>query len=372
MDNKEIHFTITRRFVFTWLCLCMWFVLFGTKIFAADWVEVAKDGKGFVLSPSRQTFRPWGFNYDRDSNFRLIEDYWNAEWSTIEQDFNEMKNLGANVVRIHLQFAKFMNSVNDVNKINIERLQQLVNLAEKTGIYLNLTGLGSYRKQDIPSWYDALTEKDRWAAQAHFWEQIARACVDKPAVWCYDLMNEPIVSGEKRKDWLHSEALGNLYYVQYINLDPSGRERSDIARQWTQLMVESIRKYDHRHLITIGLIMIEIGLPENASGFGPMQAFSSLDFISLHIYPEVNKLDQWADVFERCRQTGKPVVIEEIFPLKCDIKTLENFIERTNSISSGLIGFYWGKTPDELSQSQNLSDQITLQWVKLFQKIKPN
>src|SRR5512147_93969 len=194
---------MNQRFTFIWLCLCLSVIFFETTIFAADWIEVARDGKGFVLSPSGQTFKPWGFNYDRDYDFRLIEDYWNTEWSTIEQDFIEMKNLGANVVRVHLQFAKFMNSVDEVNQISLERLQQLVNLAEKTGMYLNLTGLGCYRKQDIPGWYDALNEKDRWNAQSHFWEAIAKACSDKPAVWCYDLMNEPVVSGEKRKDWLH-------------------------------------------------------------------------------------------------------------------------------------------------------------------------
>jgi endo-1,4-beta-mannosidase len=347
-------------------------IFFETPILAVDWVEVTKDGKGFVLSPSGQTFNPWGFNYDRDYNFRLIEDYWNTEWSTIEQDFIEMKNLGANVVRVHLQFAKFMDSADKVNQISLERLQQLVDLAEKTGMYLNLTGLGCYRKQDIPSWYDALTEKDRWASQAHFWEAIAQSCADKPAVWCYDLMNEPVVSGDKRKDWLHTEALENLYYVQFINLNPAKRERTDIARQWTQLMVNSIRKYDRRHLITIGLFMIEYGLPENSSGFGPMQIGSELDFIRLHLYPEANNIDQWVNVLMRSAQAGKPVIIEEIFPLKCDVKTLENFIERTSGIASGLIGFYWGKTPTELKQSEKMTDQVTLQWIKLFQQMNPN
>ncbi|MCH8296379.1 hypothetical protein IH992_35310 [Candidatus Poribacteria bacterium] len=40
------------------------------------WVVVAKDGDGFVLTPSGRSFIPWGFNYDRDYKFRLIEDYW--------------------------------------------------------------------------------------------------------------------------------------------------------------------------------------------------------------------------------------------------------------------------------------------------------
>ena len=46
-----------------------------------------------------------------------------------------------------------------------------------------------------PPWYDALDESARWDAQAHFWEAIAEQCKTSPAVFCYDLMNEPVVPG---------------------------------------------------------------------------------------------------------------------------------------------------------------------------------
>ena len=71
-------------------------------------IRVAKDKKGFVLEPSGKKFVPWGFNYDHDAKGRLIEDYWDDEWPAVEGDFAEMKQLGANVVRVHLQFGKFM------------------------------------------------------------------------------------------------------------------------------------------------------------------------------------------------------------------------------------------------------------------------
>ena len=46
-------------------------------------------------------------------------------------------------------------------------------LAEATGLYLDITGLGCYHKKDVPEWYDKLDESDRWAAQAKFWEAVA-------------------------------------------------------------------------------------------------------------------------------------------------------------------------------------------------------
>ena len=42
------------------------------------WVTVSKDKKGFALEPSNRPFIPWGFNYDHDTDGRLIEDYWIA------------------------------------------------------------------------------------------------------------------------------------------------------------------------------------------------------------------------------------------------------------------------------------------------------
>ena len=74
------------------------------------WITVSKDKKGFVLDSSRRPFVPWGFNYDHDADGRLIEDYWDEEWPTVEAHFGQMKKLGANVVRVHLQLGKFMDA----------------------------------------------------------------------------------------------------------------------------------------------------------------------------------------------------------------------------------------------------------------------
>ena len=56
-------------------------------------VQVAKDKKAFTLSPSGKPFTPWGFNYDHDDKGRLLEDYWDDEWPTVEANFGQMKAL---------------------------------------------------------------------------------------------------------------------------------------------------------------------------------------------------------------------------------------------------------------------------------------
>src|SRR6185312_3904743 len=63
-----------------------------------DWIRVADDGRSFIESASGKQFVPWGVNYDHDETGggRLLEDYWETEWDTVEADFREIKELGAN------------------------------------------------------------------------------------------------------------------------------------------------------------------------------------------------------------------------------------------------------------------------------------
>src|SRR5262245_34560327 len=87
---------------------------------------------------------------------------------------------------------------------NLDRLARLLRLAARLRLYRDLTCLRCYHKKDVPAWYDALSEEGRWDVQARFWRAIAASCADSPSVFCYDLMNEPVVPGGRRKegDWL--------------------------------------------------------------------------------------------------------------------------------------------------------------------------
>jgi hypothetical protein len=99
------------------------------------WIRPSADGRHFVRNGTKERFVAWGFNYDRDDAGRLLEDYWADEWATVAEDFREMKALGANVVRIHLQLARFMKAPKQPDQQNLARLGKLVRLAEETGLY---------------------------------------------------------------------------------------------------------------------------------------------------------------------------------------------------------------------------------------------
>ncbi len=329
-------------------------------------VRLSDDGRGFVLEGTGRAFVPWGFNYDHDGRGRLIEDYWDTEWERVEADFREMRGLGANVVRVHLQVGRFMDGPGRPNPAALDRLEALLRLAEAEGLSLDLTGLGCYHKADVPAWYDALDEADRWAVQARFWEAVAGRCADSPAVFCYDLMNEPVLPGRGKPatEWLAGE-FGGKHFVQRIALDLAGRSRNEVAKAWVEKLAKAVRTRDARHLVTVGVIPWAHVWPKAKPIFYAPEVGGPLDFVSVHFYPrkgEVDKALRALAVYD----VGKPVVIEETFPLKCGMDEFERFVEASRSHASGWIGFYWGETPEQLRDRGTIAAAITRRWLEFF------
>jgi hypothetical protein len=337
-------------------------------------IVVTADGRGFAKADSGKPFHPWGMNYGNAG--RLMEDFWNADWETFARDFRELKALGANVIRVHLQFGKFMDAPDRPNPHALRQFQRMLKLAEKAGLYLDVTGLACYRPADTPAWYDALDEPARWTAQAQFWETIATVGASSGAIFCYDLMNEPISPAERRKagQWRSGHLFGGFDFVQYIALDPAGRTREEIVRQWIDRMTAVIRKHDTNALVTVGLLPWSRQW-KHLSGFMPEKIASQLDFISVHIYPDQSRPDEAMESLRVCA-IGKPVVIEETFPLSCDPAQLEQFFRASREVACGWIGHYDGQTLEELDALEGSgqlkgSPVVYREWLRLFVRLKP-
>ena len=334
-------------------------------------VEVSKDGRHFCFAGSRTEFTPWGFNYDHDRADRLLEDYWQEEWPAVVSDFEEMKALGANTVRIHLQVSKFLRSASALNEHALAQLARLLRLAEQTGLYLDITGLGCYKREAGPEWYNALDEKQRWSVQGRFWEAVAELCRQSPAVFCYDLMNEPVVTEDKQgRDWTPG-AFGDRYFVQRLTLDLAGRSQKQVAQAWVEQMVAAVRQRDHRHLVTVGAIPWALTWTNAQPLFYSKEVGQHLDFVSVHFYPKTGEV-QKALTALRVYSVGKPVVIEEMFPLSCRVADLDQFIDGSRALAAGWLGFYWGKTIDEYKRENGtIADAITRDWLEYFAKKTP-
>lgn len=312
-------------------------------------IRMSDDGTQFLVGNGEETFSPWGFNYVGPHG-TIVEEIWADDWPRIEKDFRTMRELGANVVRIHLQFGTYMASPDEAKQEELDRLKRLLDLAAETGLYLDLTGLGCYHIDRVPDWYDDLDEAKRWKAQALFWEVIAEKSAGHPAVFCYDLMNEPILAAAKEGEhpWLTGE-LGGMHFVQRISNDAAGREREEIVEAWVKTLTTAIRKHDPRTPITVGVIPWANVWPNAKPLFYSPSVAKHLDFVSVHFYPESNEVERSIKALA-VYDIGKPLVVEETFPLNCSIEELDQFIEGTKTRSDGWIAHFFGHTIEEHEQ----------------------
>lgn len=328
-------------------------------------ISPSVDRTHFVGATSGEKFVVWGVNYDHDDAGRLLEDYWEKEWATVAEDFQEIKALGANVVRVHLQLGRFMDTADRPNAANLARLGKLVKLAEGTGLYLDVTGLGCYHRKDVPEWYDKLDEAARWDVQERFWQAVAGVCKDSPAIFCYDLMNEPILAGARKEtEWLTGE-LGGKFYVQRIALDLAGRTREEIAGRWVKKLAAAIHKADGRHMITVGVIPWAHVFKRARPLFHAPGVGDPLDFVSVHFYPKKGDVAGSLAAL-KVYEVGKPLVVEEIFPLGCSIEEAGEFIDRGRDFCDGWVSFYWGETIAENEKSGDIKGAIIARWLRYF------
>ena len=326
------------------------------------WIQVSQD-KLHLVDSTGKLFRVWGVNYDHDDAGALIEDYWITDWPRVEEDFAEIVALGANVVRVHLQVAKFMSTAEKPNEESLAKLGELVKLAERLHIYLDITGLGCYHKADLPALYDRLDEAARWQVQAKFWRAVAETCKSSPAVFCYDLMNEPILPGDKpESEWLTGE-LDGKHFVQRLTLDLKDRTREQVAAAWVKTMSDAIREVDAKHLITVGVIPWALVFPGAKPLFYAPSVGGPLDFVSVHFYPKAGEVQQALDALNVYR-VGKPIVVEEFFPLSCSLEEAAEFIAQSNT--SGFVSFYWGKTIEQNEQAGDIRGAIIAKWLQYF------
>ena len=92
-----------------------------------------------------------------------------------------------------------------------------------------------------------------------------------------------------------------------------------------------------------------------------------MDFLCVHLYPESSRPGEAIETLKGF-SVGKPVLIEEMFPLSCSAAELDRFIDQSRGLAAGWVGFYWGKTPEEYRRGHSIADAITLSWLELFQR----
>jgi hypothetical protein len=336
-------------------------------------------GRTFVGRESGERFVPWGQNQGLDHQVDVF-------------DLREIKQMGSNVVRIHLQFKDIMADCTSARPAALAELGDTLRRAEENGIYLDLTGLASYSGDDQdPACYRNATEEGRWSAQEAFWRAVAQRVAGSPAVFALNIANEPIVPASRTPCWAGPAppeqpgasncpgSFGGHYFPQNITREPNGRPDAEIGRAWIRRMRDAIRVHDREHLITLGCSPFTRCVGLN----GPALA-SALDYLSVHVYPRDctpappagkdpcldersmengsgNPLTYELDLVAAYASGGDPVVVEETFPLRGSPELVRRFILASRAHVTGWVG-QWG----DLTMSQIRADPAGFPWLAYF------
>ncbi len=320
-------------------------------------IEVKADGHGFVESDSGQPYIVFGTNY-YDPHTGWAPKIWRRfDAEKVRRHFQAMSTLGVNCARIFLTAGSFQPSAETIDEQSLKKLDILIKIASDTGIRLLLTGPDHWEGQ--PSYWkpDRFAGEDALQAIEHFWEVIGSRYRGEPAIFAWDLLNEPHLPwfvehwrpywntwlqnkygswGSLKTAWeeelTESERWGKVAVPE--NRPDSGNPRlrdwqlfrEHLADQWVRRQVEAVRKADPTHLITVGYIqwsypLIRMGNPSRYSAFNPHRQAGLLDFVTIHFYPTLGNPfgseEKWASnlsylqaVLAYCH-TSKPVVLGE-------------------------------------------------------------
>ncbi len=77
-------------------------------------------------------------------------------------------------------------------------------------------------------------------------------------------------------------------------------------------------------------------------------------------------------------RVGKPLVVEEMFPLECSVAELDQFVDGSRPVADGWVGFYWGKTREEYARDEHTRDgmspvnMLLVGWLDYFRGKAPS
>jgi len=209
--------------------------------------------------------------------------WWRAfDPEEVERDFARLREAGFDVVRIFLLWEDFQPEPDHIAPQAIERLRMVADMAARSRLHLLPTFFTGHMSGAnwLPPWTCepsdarmrfrtlaggrvlAARPKNWYAApeiieaQARLVREVARALAAHPALWGWDLGNEP----------------------SNCVIPPS----RDLGLAWLQRMVAEIRAAGSMHPITLGLHMEDL---EEDRCLGPAEVARACDLLAMHGYP---------------------------------------------------------------------------------------
>jgi endo-1,4-beta-mannosidase len=210
--------------------------------------------------------------------------YWWSDFDPgeVDEEFSLIHDLGLTIVRIFLLWEDFQPAANEVSTTSLKNLVTVCNLAMRNQLKLDVTFFTGHMSG--PNWaphWMLIGDKPKYIRQVVCKRKIVetgylnqysdelvvnaeklqlrtivQGLKDHPAIWCWNLGNEPDLFA-----WPANDALGE---------------------KWASLMVSTIHEIDSIHPVTCGLHVTSL-LYNN--GLRLDQIFSEMDFAVMHSYP---------------------------------------------------------------------------------------
>jgi endo-1,4-beta-mannosidase len=320
-------------------------------------IAVAPEDGGFVERDSGRPYIPFGTNY-YDPHTGWAPKLWKQfDAEKVREHFRVMRELGVNCARVFLTAGSFQPDAERVEEGALKKLDALVEIAREANIRLMPTGPDHW--EGSPSYWrpDRFAGDEALKALERFWEVVGKRYRGEPAIFAWDLLNEPHVPWfveqwrQKWNVWLQerygsweslktswSDELGEAEKWGQVGVPENKAEkgsrrlrdwqefREHLADVWVRRQVEALRRADPTHLITVGYIqwsypLVRPGDPGRYAAFNPRRQAQLLDFLTIHFYPTMGSpfgsednrqknLDYLQAVLAYCH-VGKPVVLGE-------------------------------------------------------------
>lgn len=317
--------------------------------------------RGGRLYAGSAPFRAWGFGWgagDHMPTLAYLDDPTAANYQTLAGELQTAKDMGANSMRVYVELSEVMSGPTSVRQDTLTALQNLLSLAASDGIYLDITGDLVWRVNLSPDWYEQMSDGARWQAQARFWHAVAHAAAASPAVLCYELTSEPIISDTATR---YFGQTGNWWFVQSMARG-NGQDDAQLARSWTQTMALAVRAEDDRP-VTIGM------LPTLDGAFAPSNVASYLDLLTVHDYPQTGQAAAAVALVNAFGGYGKPVLLGETGFLGDDLPTQQQFLLGVAARVVGELEFFDGRDPRTMLVT-SISDAVVKDGLDQFMALR--
>ncbi|MBU2996684.1 glycoside hydrolase family 5 protein [Cellulophaga baltica] len=202
-----------------------------------------------------------GLNYyPKDSPWNMFGKKFNP--FTIHLDFELIKKMGMNTIRIFVPYEAFGKASIDYEKL--DQLKRILDIANKNGLKVVVTLFDFYGNYDVSDW--TITNKHATI--------IVNALKNNKALLAWDIKNEP-------------------------DLDFKSRSSTTVVN-WLKQMIVTIKNEDVNHPVTIGW-----SSPEAAT-----LLVNELDFVSFHYYKKISDFEKDYNKLT-VKSQGKPIMLQE-------------------------------------------------------------